>query len=143
MAAASSPHVSAQAGSRAEPELSGWIVFAALLLLVAGGFSLVYGLAALLNDQVVTVGGQGVLVWDFTVWGWIHLIAGALMLITCWGLFALKGWARWTAIFVVIVNALVQMGTITAFPLWSILMITLDVIIIYQLTVNWAREPGY
>jgi hypothetical protein len=143
MAAASTPHVSAQAGSRAEPELSGWIVFAALMLLVAGGFSLVYGLAALLNDQVVTVGGQGVIVWDFTVWGWVHLVVGAVMLLTCWGLFALKGFARWTAIFIGILNAMIQMATITAFPLWSIMMITLDVIIIYQLTVNWRREPGY
>jgi hypothetical protein len=143
MAAASTPHVGAQAGSRAEPELSGWIVFAALMLLVAGGFSLVYGLAALLNDQVVTVGGKGVIVWDFTVWGWVHLVIGAVMLLTCWGLFALKGFARWTAIFIAIINAMIQMATITAFPLWSIMMITLDVIIIYQLTVNWAKEPAY
>ena len=143
MAAASTPHVSAQAGSRAEPELSGWIVFAALMLLVAGGFSLVYGLAAVLNDKVVTVGGQGVIVADFTVWGWVHMVVGAVMLLTCWGLFALKGFARWIAIFIAIVNAMVQMATITAFPLWSIMIITLDVIIIYQLTVNWTKEPAY
>jgi hypothetical protein len=140
MAAASTPHYSAQAGARAEPELSGWIVFAALMLVVAGGFSLIYGLAAVLNDQVVTVGGRGVIVWDFTVWGWIHMVAGALMLLTSWGLFALKGWARWTAVFLVVVNAMLQMATITAFPLWSIMMITLDVIIIYQLTANWRRD---
>jgi hypothetical protein len=143
MAAASTPHVSAQEGARAEPELSGWIVFAALILLVAGGFTLVYGLAAVLNDEVVTVGVLGVIVWDFTVWGWVHLVIGAVMLLTCWGLFALKGFARWTAIFIAIVNAMLQMATITAFPLWSIMMITLDVIIIYQLTVNWAKEPAY
>jgi len=116
---------------------------AALMLLVAGGFSLVYGLAAVLNDQVVTVGGRGVLVWDFTVWGWVHMVVGAIMLLTCWGLFALKGFARWTAIFIAIVNAMVQMATITAFPLWAITIITLDVIIIYQLTVNWAKDPAY
>jgi hypothetical protein len=140
MAAASSPHYGAQAGARAEPQLSGWIVFAGIMLLVAGGFSLVYGLAAVLNDQVVTVGGQGVIVWDFTVWGWVHLVVGAVMLLTSWGLFALQGWARWTAIFIAVVNSLLQMAVITAFPLWSLLMITLDVIIIYQLTVNWAQE---
>ena len=140
MAAASTPQYGAQATSRAEPELSGWVVFAALMLVVAGGFSLIYGLAAVLNDQVVTVGGRGVIVWDFTVWGWIHMVAGALMLLTSWGLFALKGWARWTAVFLVVVNAMLQMATITAFPLWSIMMITLDVIIIYQLTVNWRPE---
>jgi hypothetical protein len=35
---------------------------------------------------------------------------------------------------------MLQMATITAFPLWSIMMITLDVIIIYQLTANWRRD---
>ena len=113
------------------------------MLLVAGGFSLVYGLAAVLNDQVVRVGGQGVIVLDFTVWGWVHMVIGAIMLLTCWGLFAMKGFARWIAIFIAIVNAMLQMATITAFPLWSIMIITLDVIIIYQLTVNWAKDPAY
>jgi hypothetical protein len=140
MAAASSPHYGAQAGARAEPHLSGWVVFAGIMLLVAGGFSLVYGLAAVLNDQVVTVGGRGVIVWDFTVWGWVHLVLGAVMLLTSWGLFALQGWARWTAVSLAVVSSLLQMAVITAFPLWSLLMITLDVIIIYQLTVNWVQE---
>lgn len=140
MAAASTPHVSAQAGARAEPQLSGWIVFAGIMLLVAGGFDLVYGLAAVLNDEVVTVGGAGVIVWDFTVWGWAHMVLGAFMLLTAWGLFAMQGWARWTAVFIAVVNCLLQMAVITAFPLWSLMMITLSVIIIYQLTVNWASE---
>jgi hypothetical protein len=139
MAATSQSRVSASAGARAEPELSGWIVFAALMLVVAGGFDIVWGLAAVLNDQVITVGGRGVLLWDFTVWGWVHIVMGAIFLVTAWGLFALKGWARWTAIFVATLNALLQMTAITAFPLWAIMMITLDVIIIYQLTARWER----
>lgn len=137
MAAASTPHVSAQAAARAEPQLSGWIIFAALMLVVTGGFDIVYGLAAVLNDQVVTVGGRGVIVWDFTVWGWVHMITGAIMLLIASGLFAMQGWARWAAIFIACLNAMFQMALITAFPLWAIMMITLDVIIIYQLTARW------
>jgi hypothetical protein len=139
MAATSQSRVPASAGMRAEPELSGWIVFAALMLVVAGGFDIVWGLAAVLNDQVVTVGGRGVLLWDFTVWGWVHIVMGAIFLLVAWGLFALKGWARWTAIFVATVNAMLQMTAITAFPLWAIMMIAIDVIIIYQLTARWER----
>jgi hypothetical protein len=139
MAAASTPHVSAQAGARAEPQLSGWIVFAALMLVVTGGFDIIYGLAAVLNEQVVTVGGRGVIVWDFTVWGWVHMITGAIMLLIAWGLFAMQGWARWAAIFIACLNAMFQMALITAFPLWAIMMITLDVIVIYQLTARWER----
>jgi hypothetical protein len=140
MAAASTPKFTTQAGTRAEPEIGGWIIFAGLMLLVAGGFDLMYGLAALLNDQIVTVGGRGVVVWDFTVWGWVHLVVGAVMMLTCWGLFAMKGWARWTAVFIATANTMLQFATITAFPLWALMMITLNVIILYQLTVNWPER---
>jgi hypothetical protein len=112
------------------------------MLLVAGGFDLMYGLAAVINDQVLSVGGRGVVVWDFSTWGWFHLGVGALMLLTCWGLFAVKGWARWTTVALATINTLLQFATITAFPLWALLMITLNVIIMYQLTVNWP-ERGY
>lgn len=139
MAAASPPHVPA-ATARAEAELSGWVVFAAIMLFVVGVFDLCYGLAAVLNDDVVTVGGAGVIVWDFTVWGWVHMVVGAIMMLVSWGLFSRQGWARWTAVFISTVAALLQIGVITAFPLWSLLMITLELIVIYHLTVRWYPE---
>jgi hypothetical protein len=113
-------------------------VFAAVLLLIDGCFSVMYGLAAILNDQVVTVGGgRGVTIWDFTAWGWITLVLGVAMIATAAGLFAGAGWARWTAVGFVMANALAQFGTVSAFPLWSLLLIALDVTIIYQLVVRW------
>ena len=126
----------ARSGAQATP--SGWIVFAAIMLLTAGTFDLVWGLAAVFNDQVVTVGGRGVIILDFTVWGWIHIVTGLVMLLTCWGLFAMKGWARWTAVFIATVSAILQVGVLPAFPLWALLVITIDVIVIYQLTARWA-----
>jgi hypothetical protein len=126
----------ARSGAQATP--SGWIVFAAIMLLTAGTFDLVWGLAAVFNDQVVTVGGRGVIILDFTVWGWVHIVTGAIMLLTCWGLFAMKGWARWTAVFMATLSAILQVGVLPAFPLWALLIITIDVIVIYQLTARWA-----
>ncbi len=141
MAAASSSHYSAEeARLRAEATPGGWIIFAGLMLLIAGAFDIMYGLAAVLNDQVVTVGGRGVVVWDFTVWGWLHMVIGAVMLLASWGLFAVKGWARWTALVFATLNAMLQFAVITAFPLWAIMMITLNVIVLYQLTVNWPQR---
>jgi hypothetical protein len=122
-------------GAEAEP--SGWVVFAAIMLLIVGSLDMLWGLAAVLNDEVVTVGGAGVVVWDFTAWGWAHLIWGALMIATGLGLFAAMGWARWAGVFFATVSTILQFGVITAFPLWALLMIALDVIIIYQLTVRW------
>jgi uncharacterized membrane protein len=120
-----------------EPGLNGWILFAAILLIIAGILDALWGLAAILNDEVVTVGGRGVAVWDFTAWGWAHLIIGSLMALTGFGLFAGNQAARWLAVFFASLNALLQFGIFTAFPLWSITIIALNVVIIYQLSARW------
>ena len=49
------------------------------------------------------------------------------MLRTCWGLFAMKSWARWTAVFIATLSAILQVGVLPAFPLWALLIITIDV----------------
>src|SRR4051812_48707836 len=129
---------SRSAGTGPSSGRSGWVVFAAIMLLIAGSFDLMWGLAAVLNDEVVTVGGHGVIVFDFTVWGWVHIVTGAIMIGAGWGLFSGAGWARWTAIGIATLSALLQIGVITTFPLWALAVIALDSIVIYQLTARWA-----
>jgi hypothetical protein len=120
---------------------NGWIAFAGIVLFLNGIFGALYGLAAILNDDVVTVGGgTGVTVWDFTGWGWIQLIIGVVMAIVAVGLFTGNGAARWLAVFMAMLSALAQFGIISAFPLWAILVIVLDVVVIYQLVVRWEPE---
>jgi hypothetical protein len=132
---------SARSARNDDVGVNGWQAFAGIVLFLNGVFGFLYGLAAVLNDDVVTVGGgQGVTVWDFTAWGWIHMIVGVLMTGASIGLFMMKGWARFFAIVFCMLNVLIQFGTISAFPLWSLLVIALDVVIIYQLTANWAPD---
>jgi hypothetical protein len=134
------------AGTRSEPlpagaGTNGWIAFAGILLFLNGCFGALYGLAAILNDDVVTVGGgRGVTIWDFTAWGWIHLVLGVIMMLVSVGLFTGNGAARWLAIGFAMLSALAQFAIISAFPLWGILLIVLDVVIIYQLVVRWDPE---
>jgi hypothetical protein len=128
-------------GRAADAGPSGWIVFAGTMLFMVGMFDAIWGLGAVLNDKVVTVGGKGVLVWDVTVWGWIHIVVGCIMILTAVGLFAMKGWARWMGILFASLSAILQVGVLPAFPLWALLVVALDVIVIYQLTARW--EPGY
>ena len=115
----------------------GWIVFAAVMALICGSFGAIWGLAAVLNDEVVTVGGRGVIVWDFTAWGWAHIIAGAIVIVTGLGLLRMHEWARWTAVALAAIQAILEVGVLTAFPLWSLAVIAIDVIVIYQLTARW------
>jgi len=122
---------------------SGWAFFAGIILFMVGVFNIIWGLTALFNDTALTVGEQGLIVWDFTAWGWIHLILGIVMIATALGLFGGQGWARWTAVVFVMVNAFGQIAWMSTYPLWSILIITLDIIIIYQLTVRWDTADSY
>jgi hypothetical protein len=115
---------------------SGWAAFAGVVLFIIGSFNIMYGLAAALNDQIVTVGGSGVIIWDVEAWGWIHMGLGVLMIAGGVGLFAMQTWARMVAVVFATLNALAQVVFITAFPLWSILIIALDVAVIYNLTVK-------
>ena len=116
---------------------NGWILFAALMLIMSGFLSGFLGLAGLLNDDVVTVGGGGVIVWSYTAWGVVHLLLGLAMVLTGWGLFAGAGWARWAAIFYAMLSGIAMIGVATAFPVMAIVIIGLDVIVIYQLTARW------
>jgi hypothetical protein len=116
---------------------NGWIAFAGIVMFLNGVFGALYGLAAVLNDDVVTVGGRGVVLWDFTAWGWIEILVGVVMATVAVGLFTGNRAARWLAVGICMVHAIAQFGIISAFPLWAILVIVLDVVIIYQLVARW------
>ena len=120
-----------------ERQPSGWTVFTGALLLIIGSLDALWGLAAVLNDDVVVVGGHGVLIADVTVWGWVHLILGSIVALTGVMLFAGSPTARVLAIFFVSINAVSQIVWFPLAPLWAFLLILLDVAIIYQLAARW------
>jgi len=128
-----------RSGSRYQEDRqpTGWTLFAGVVMLIVGSLDALYGLAAILNNEIVIVGGQGVIIADVTTWGWIHLVLGSIVASTGLGLFAGAEWARWTAIFFVTVNVISQIVWFPAAPLWAFLMIILGATIIYQLTARW------
>ena len=118
-------------------QASGWALFAGTVLIIVGFLDFFYGLAGILNDDVL-VGStqQGVIIADFTTWGWVHAIIGAIMVLTGLGLYTGNEAARVMGVIFATISAVAQIGLITAFPLWSILIIALDVAVIYNLTVR-------
>jgi hypothetical protein len=119
-----------------------WIVFAGVMMVILGSLDAIWGLAAILNDEVVVVGGHGALIFDITTWGWFQLILGAVIGLTGLGLLVGNEVGRVLGIFFLAINAVLQIVWFPAAPLWAFLMIALDVVIIYQLTVNWAEQEG-
>lgn len=121
-------------------EQSYWIAFAGVMMIILGFFDALWGIAAIANDEVVVVGGHGVMILDITTWGWVQLILGAVIGVVGLGLITGNSAARWAGVALLALNAIVQIVWFSAAPLWALMIIALDVVIIYQLCVNWERE---
>ena len=59
-------------------ELSGWRTFSGVVFYLVGVFNVIGGLAALFKEEIFVVGKNGLLVADYTAWGWFLLIVGIL-----------------------------------------------------------------
>lgn len=121
----------------------GWIWFAGLVLVLVGTINAIEGLAAIVEDDVfVTTGQGGLLVFDLTTWGWVHLLLGALQILTGLALFSGAAWARVTAIVLVMLSVIGHIAWLNAQPAWSIIVIVLDLLVLWALVVHGdeARE---
>jgi hypothetical protein len=118
----------------------GWVLFAGVMLLTAGFINIIEGLVALFKDDYYQVRPSGlVLHVNYTSWGWTLLAFGVVLAVTGYGVATGQGWARVTGVVLAVVNAIVNLGFISAYPIWIMLVISLDVIIIYALIVH-GRE---
>jgi len=115
-----------------ESTLSGWWVFAGVLLLIAGVLNIFYGFVFFFNATATTENATYIISGLHT-WGWIILILGVLELIAAFSLFSGGEFGRWFGIFVGSLNAIGALLSIPAYPFWSLAIFALSIIIIYKL----------
>ncbi len=119
----------------------GWVVFAATMLILLGIFHAIAGLVALFDDDYFLVTSSGLVVSaDYTAWGWIHLLLGAVLALTGAALFNGATWARVVAVVVACISALTNISFLSAYPVWGVIMITVDILVIYAVTVHGGRD---
>ena len=119
---------------------TGWVVFAAFMMIMVGAFQAIEGLVALFDDGFYHVSDNGLVVnVNYNVWGWTHLLFGALLIIAGAGVLAGNIVARMVAILLAGLSALVNLVFIEAYPIWAVIIITVDVLVIYALVVH-GRE---
>ncbi|OXM48597.1 DUF7144 family membrane protein [Amycolatopsis alba] len=121
---------------------SGWIWFAGSITVMAGLFTAVEGLVALFDRNFYLLGPSGLLVFDLGAWGWIHLIVGALAVLAGSALFTGAPWARIITVVLAGFNALGQLVFLSAYPIWGIVVIALDVLVIWAVLVH-GDEVAY
>jgi hypothetical protein len=118
--------------------VSGWAIggltFAATMMLMIGIFQVIAGLSAILDDQFFVTTPNYVFDLDVTAWGWVHLIIGVLLVVAAWGLYSGSTWAAATALVLAVISAVANFFFVPYYPLWSLLVIALDVWVIWALT---------
>ena len=110
-----------------------WAAFAAVLFLILGLFNVIDGIAALANDDYFRV--QQLLFGDLAMWGTFYLILGAVQLLTSWLIFRGSVFGALLGITLAALNAVVALLSVGAYPIWSIIILVLDGVVIYALTV--------
>jgi len=116
---------------------TGWVVFAGVMLMMLGAFQVIQGLVALFDDGFYLVRPNGLIVHaTYNTWGWTHLIIGAVGIVAGLGLIAGNIAARVLGVVVAAVSAIVNLGFISAYPVWSTIIIALDVVVIYAIIVH-------
>jgi hypothetical protein len=120
---------------------SGWISFAGIVIIIVGAMDVLQGFVAIIKDEYVVATPKGLAILDVTGWGWATLIWGALLIVAALGLLGGAGWARWLAIIGVAVNAIQQIAFQAnypqAYPLWNLVIIALNIVVLYALTARW------
>jgi hypothetical protein len=127
-------------GTRGEAPASSWAVgftvFAAVMMIMIGAFEAISGLAAILENEFFAVTQNYVFEFDVTAWGWIHLIAGVLVVFAGFGLFSGAVWARTVGVIVALISGIINFVFLPYYPVWSVLIIALNVTVIWALTAH-------
>lgn len=124
------------------PMWSGFIAFAAMMMIIVGVINILEGVVTIVErDRTVVVANQLYVV-DLLAWGILTLAFGVLVTVAGVGVLSGRGWARIVAIVCVALHAIVQVASLVAYPLWSLLMLALDVAILYALTAAWHEASA-
>jgi hypothetical protein len=115
---------------------AGFIVFAGIAMVLIGAFHALQGLVALFNDDFYVVGQKWTFEFDLTTWGWIHLLVGVGVVVAGFFVFAGAAWARMVGIGVAALSALLNFMWLPYYPIWSLVVIALDVMVIWALSVH-------
>ncbi|MBP7807329.1 hypothetical protein KA047_02425 [Candidatus Saccharibacteria bacterium] len=115
---------------------TGWVYFAGFMMIINGVLQGIAGLTALLNNEWLVVTENKLLLLNFTTWGWVHLLLGVVILMA--GFYVMHGavWARAVGVILASLGVVINLAYVNAYPLWSLAIILIDVLVIYALTVH-------
>jgi hypothetical protein len=130
----------AASGTRGVSGLAvGVTVFASVVLVLMGIFHIIEGVAAIVDGTLYGAPENYSLDIGVKTWGWLQLTAGIVVLFS--GFFLMSGdrYARGVAYVVVLLSALGNFVSIPYYPVWSVVLIGLDVVVLWALS-TYSRQ---
>ena len=130
---------SAQAPPAHRSPPSNWVIgltlFAGVMMIITGVFNAMEGLVALFRNEVYVVGPRYIFAFDLTTWGWIHLVIGIVVAAAGFMLMSGRLLGRMVGITIAVLSMLANFLFIPYYPVWSLLIVTLNVFVIWALCV--------
>ncbi|MFJ1796427.1 DUF7144 family membrane protein [Kitasatospora griseola] len=123
-----------QTGRATDATVRGASTFAGIGLSVSGTLSILMGAAGIAQDSLFSASGGYAYQFDLTAWGWIHLVIGVWLSVAGVGVLAGQTWGRWAGLTAAAISLVTQFMFIPYYPVWSIPVMTLDLLIIWALS---------
>jgi hypothetical protein len=118
---------------------AGWVVglalFAGVMMIITGVFNAMEGVVALARNEVYVATPRYIFAFDLTTWGWIQVVIGLVVLAAGFGVVTGQLWGRVVGITIALLSMLANFAFIPYYPVWSLLIIALDVFVIWALCV--------
>jgi hypothetical protein len=112
----------------------GWITFAGVMFMIVGAFNVIAGIAALADDNYFR--SEELLFGDLKFWGWTWITLGASQLLVSYLIFKRSGAGLFLGALLAGINAIDHLVAVGAYPIWSIIVMTIDFLIIWGLLTN-------
>jgi hypothetical protein len=120
---------------------SGWVTFAGLMLLLVGTLNVIYGIAAI-GDSSFFVHNTRYIFGHLNTWGWISVVIGVLQLFAAFSLWSGGLYGRVIGIGAAGLSAIGALLSIPAYPLWSLAVFAVDIVIIHQIATRGTEGRG-
>jgi hypothetical protein len=115
-------------------------VLAGVLMILTGLYSFLAGLAMILRAPFFVYHGGYLYVWSTHGWGWVELILGAVVVAA--GACVLLGmvWARAVGVILATLSAIASFMSLPFYPIWSIILIAVNLFIIWAMVAYSGRR---
>jgi hypothetical protein len=110
----------------------GWVLFAGIMILIAGTLNVIWGIAAISNSKFFTENATYILS-SLNTWGWVILIIGLVQFFAAFSIWSGGSYGRWIGIASAGINSIAALMSISAYPFWGLALFAIDILVVYGL----------